>query len=235
MSHHPRRRSEQPSSRWIIWLLFSTRLFRQYPSQSLAPCALHHGEETLTRQVSPSYIQPVILIPLDSRSSKAVRRRGSPRKLQKAPRHQRSASHLVPIPIPSLNRTRRSPTPVVIRFKSVGSAPIMKQNFFKITASHKFQAVVQFLRKELRWKAEDPLVCTGDGKPKAEAMGALIAVDSLFSLLISTRRLRLRRTIPSRRSSRYGLAACPSTQSLLSCSSAHFFCDLRSALTRTDI
>ncbi|GHJ86086.1 hypothetical protein NliqN6_2488 [Naganishia liquefaciens] len=48
-------------------------------------------------------------------------------------------------------------TKVVIRFKSVGSAPIMKQNFFKITASHKFQAVVQFLRKELRWKAEDPL------------------------------------------------------------------------------
>lgn len=34
----------------------------------------------------------------------------------------------------------------------------MKQNFFKITASHKFQAVVQFLRKELRWKATDPLV-----------------------------------------------------------------------------
>lgn len=47
---------------------------------------------------------------------------------------------------------------VVIRFKSVGSAPIMKQNFFKITSSHKFQAVVQFLRKELRWKQGDPLV-----------------------------------------------------------------------------
>jgi hypothetical protein len=34
----------------------------------------------------------------------------------------------------------------------------MKQNFFKITASNRFQAVVQFLRKELGWKASDPLV-----------------------------------------------------------------------------
>jgi len=34
----------------------------------------------------------------------------------------------------------------------------MKQNFFKITASNRFQAVVQFLRKELGWKPSDPLV-----------------------------------------------------------------------------
>lgn len=47
---------------------------------------------------------------------------------------------------------------VVVRFKAVGNAPIMKQNFYKITASNRFQAVVQFLRKELSWKASDPLV-----------------------------------------------------------------------------
>jgi len=47
---------------------------------------------------------------------------------------------------------------VVVRFKAVGNAPIMKQNFYKITASNRFQAVVQFLRKELGWKASDPLV-----------------------------------------------------------------------------
>lgn len=47
---------------------------------------------------------------------------------------------------------------VVVRFKAVGNAPIMKQNFYKITASNRFQAVVQFLRKELAWKASDPLV-----------------------------------------------------------------------------
>lgn len=34
----------------------------------------------------------------------------------------------------------------------------MKQNFYKITASNRFQAVIQFLRKELGWKAGDPLV-----------------------------------------------------------------------------
>ncbi len=47
---------------------------------------------------------------------------------------------------------------VVVRFKAVGNAPIMKQNFYKITASNRFQAVVQFLRKELAWKTSDPLV-----------------------------------------------------------------------------
>lgn len=43
--------------------------------------------------------------------------------------------------------------PVVIRFKSIGSAPILKQPFYKITASHKYSAVVAFLRKELSWEA----------------------------------------------------------------------------------
>jgi ubiquitin-like protein ATG12 len=50
---------------------------------------------------------------------------------------------------------------VVVRFKAVGNAPIMKQNFYKITTSNRFQAVIQFLRKELGWKAGDPLVSRG--------------------------------------------------------------------------
>ena len=45
-----------------------------------------------------------------------------------------------------------------MRFKAVGNAPIMKQNFYKITAANRFQAVIQFLRKELGWKAGEPLV-----------------------------------------------------------------------------
>ncbi|KAF7303730.1 Ubiquitin-like protein ATG12 [Mycena indigotica] len=53
---------------------------------------------------------------------------------------------------------KRDPSKVVVRFKAVGNAPIMKQNFYKITASNRFQAVIQFLRKELGWKAGDPLV-----------------------------------------------------------------------------
>lgn len=48
---------------------------------------------------------------------------------------------------------------VVVQFKAVGNAPIMKQNRYRITASNRFQAVIQFLRKQLGWKAGDPLVC----------------------------------------------------------------------------
>ncbi|KAG2142943.1 putative ubiquitin-like modifier [Suillus clintonianus] len=52
---------------------------------------------------------------------------------------------------------KKDPSKVVVRFKAVGNAPIMRQNFYKITASNRFQAVIQFLRKELAWKAGDPL------------------------------------------------------------------------------
>ena len=62
------------------------------------------------------------------------------------------------IPIPLLPSPRFSRATVVVRFKAVGNAPIMKQNFYKITASNRFQAVIQFLRKELGWKQGDPLV-----------------------------------------------------------------------------
>ena len=48
---------------------------------------------------------------------------------------------------------------VIVRFKAIGNAPIMKQNFYKITSSNRFQAVIQFLRKELGWQASEPLVC----------------------------------------------------------------------------
>lgn len=49
---------------------------------------------------------------------------------------------------------------VVIRFKAIGSAPIMKQPFYKITASHKYSAVISFLKKELSW---DPAPGSGNG------------------------------------------------------------------------
>lgn len=52
---------------------------------------------------------------------------------------------------------KKDASKVVVRFKAVGNAPIMRQNFYKITASNRFQAVIQFLRKELGWKAGDPL------------------------------------------------------------------------------
>ena len=49
---------------------------------------------------------------------------------------------------------------VVIRFQPSPNAPVLKQKFYKITASNKFQAVIAFLRKELGWKPSDSLVRT---------------------------------------------------------------------------
>ena len=49
-------------------------------------------------------------------------------------------------------------TSVVVRFKSIGAAPIMKNNVFKVTAGNKFQAVIVFLRNQLGLKQGDPLV-----------------------------------------------------------------------------
>ncbi|BEI82881.1 hypothetical protein CcaverHIS002_0307490 [Cutaneotrichosporon cavernicola] len=48
-------------------------------------------------------------------------------------------------------------TKVVVLFKSIGSAPIMKNNVFKISANNKFHTVNSFLRKQLGFKAGDPL------------------------------------------------------------------------------
>ncbi|KAF5315248.1 hypothetical protein D9619_007509 [Psilocybe cf. subviscida] len=47
---------------------------------------------------------------------------------------------------------------VVVRFKGVGNAPVMRQNMYKITATNRFQAVIQFLRKELGWQNGEPLM-----------------------------------------------------------------------------
>ncbi|GAA5953522.1 hypothetical protein JCM3765_005062 [Sporobolomyces pararoseus] len=54
-------------------------------------------------------------------------------------------------------QSSKDPVKIIVRFKATGNAPIMKQNLFKITASHKFQAVHQFLRSQLNFKPADPL------------------------------------------------------------------------------
>ncbi|TIC02138.1 hypothetical protein E3Q17_01498 [Wallemia mellicola] len=43
---------------------------------------------------------------------------------------------------------RKEVKKVVVRFKAIGAAPIMKQNYYKISESNKFYTVIQFLRKE---------------------------------------------------------------------------------------
>ncbi|KAJ3540979.1 hypothetical protein NM688_g6150 [Phlebia brevispora] len=52
---------------------------------------------------------------------------------------------------------KKDSTKVLIRFKGVGNAPIMRQNLYKINASSKFQAVIQFLRGRLGWNSGEPL------------------------------------------------------------------------------
>jgi len=39
---------------------------------------------------------------------------------------------------------------VVIQFRATGNAPILKQQFFKINANYKFQAIVDFVKKQLQ-------------------------------------------------------------------------------------
>ncbi|GAC72986.1 protein conjugation factor [Moesziomyces antarcticus T-34] len=78
---------------------------------------------------------------------------------------------------------KKDSSKVVVRFKAIGNAPIMKvrpsflyatcpepvshrvcdpfawqTNYFRITAFNRFQAVIQFLRKELNFKPTDSLV-----------------------------------------------------------------------------
>lgn len=45
--------------------------------------------------------------------------------------------------------TIKDTSKVMVRFKAIGSAPIMKNNAFRITAFNRFQAVIVFLKKEL--------------------------------------------------------------------------------------
>ncbi|KAH9831366.1 autophagy protein 12 [Rhodofomes roseus] len=53
--------------------------------------------------------------------------------------------------------SKPDPVQVPIFFKAVGNAPIMKQNLYKINALNPFRAVIRFLRKQLGWKAQEPL------------------------------------------------------------------------------
>ncbi|KAK4705740.1 ubiquitin-like protein ATG12, partial [Phenoliferia sp. Uapishka_3] len=61
---------------------------------------------------------------------------------------------------------------VVVRFKATGNAPIMKQNYYKITAGNRFQSVIAFLRKELAWKPSDAIHPIVEDGIDAEKPGA---------------------------------------------------------------
>ncbi|KAI9287416.1 putative autophagy-related protein 12 [Umbelopsis sp. AD052] len=54
-------------------------------------------------------------------------------------------------------KKEKDATKVIVQFRAIGNAPILKQKLFKITASQKFQAVNLFLRKELNYAPSEAL------------------------------------------------------------------------------
>ncbi|QRV90246.1 ubiquitin-like protein ATG12 [Ceratobasidium sp. AG-Ba] len=48
-------------------------------------------------------------------------------------------------------------TKVIIQFKAVGNAPVMRKNDFGISSTQSFRTVIKFLRDQLGLKANDPL------------------------------------------------------------------------------
>ena len=48
---------------------------------------------------------------------------------------------------------------VTVRFQPLPAAPILKSRVFKISASQKFETVVNFLRKKLDCKRSDSVIC----------------------------------------------------------------------------
>ncbi|TPX37031.1 hypothetical protein SmJEL517_g00827 [Synchytrium microbalum] len=57
----------------------------------------------------------------------------------------------------SPSTTQLPPQKVVVRFKAAGNAPILKQPFFKISPTQKFEFVIGFLRKQLGFQPNEPL------------------------------------------------------------------------------
>lgn len=63
---------------------------------------------------------------------------------------QQQQQQIPPTSLPALALyTQRDTSKVLVKFKAIGAAPIMKNNSFRITAFNKFHAVVVFLRNQL--------------------------------------------------------------------------------------
>lgn len=48
---------------------------------------------------------------------------------------------------------------IQVRFKAIGSAPILKQQVYKISGNQKFSVLIKFLRRQLRYKSNESLFC----------------------------------------------------------------------------
>lgn len=59
-----------------------------------------------------------------------------------------------------LDKYSKLPTDkITIRFKSIGSTPILKQQIYKIGSDQKFSVLVKFLRRQLKYRSSDSLFC----------------------------------------------------------------------------
>ena len=98
-------------------------------------------------------------VPLSSITSRKTRRKVNLHALPliQSP-HSLASTFLLLGSIPCLVSLSPADLPVVVRFKSIGAAPVMKNNVFKVTAGNRFQAVIVFLRSQLGLKQGDPLV-----------------------------------------------------------------------------
>lgn len=47
---------------------------------------------------------------------------------------------------------------VIVRFKAIGNAPLLKQTKFKITSTESFQTIMDFLRRQLKFQPHESLV-----------------------------------------------------------------------------
>lgn len=75
--------------------------------------------------------------------------------------------------------------PVSVRFQPIGSAPILRQRVFKISASSRFSVVLNFLRKKIGVKDGDGLflyVNSVFAPGLDEGVGNLFRVRSHFSI-----------------------------------------------------
>lgn len=81
---------------------------------------------------------------------------------------------------------------VTVRFQPLPSAPILRKTVFKISASQKFETVVNFLRKKLDCKDTDSVFCYINNvfAPSLdEGIGGLYRVITPINILFCFRRL----------------------------------------------
>ncbi|CDH48845.1 apg12-domain-containing protein [Lichtheimia corymbifera JMRC:FSU:9682] len=80
-----------------------------------------------------------------------------------------------------------STTMVILRFRAIGNAPILKTPYRKVNATFTVQRVINFLRKELKYKDIDPLyvyINSAFAPAPDETMGSLFKSFSTDGQLI---------------------------------------------------